>query len=171
MILSYSKIVPDAILKNSQHNLVVHESALPLGKGWSPMTWQILEGKNEIPISLFEASSHGVDSGVIYIRDTILLSGNELVNEWRDKQALKTFELCLRFIDNYDYYKETFEIQEGKDSFYPKRNPIDSELNLDFSLGKQFNLLRVVDNEKYPAYFVKDNIKYIIKIFKDKNES
>ena len=28
-----------------KHNLVVHESDLPKGQGWSPMTWQILEGK------------------------------------------------------------------------------------------------------------------------------
>ena len=44
-ILSYSKIISEDCLKRSKHNLVVHSSALPQGKGWSPLTWQILEGK------------------------------------------------------------------------------------------------------------------------------
>src|SRR3989337_1369707 len=48
----------------NKHNLVVHESDLPKGKGWSPVTWQILEGKNHIPVTLFEASQ-SVDGGPI----------------------------------------------------------------------------------------------------------
>ena len=48
-ILSCSKMVKAMILKRNTHNLVVHESDLPRGKGWSPMTWQVLEGKDEIP--------------------------------------------------------------------------------------------------------------------------
>ena len=40
----------------NKHNIVVHESDLPKGKGFSPLTWQILEGKKSIPISLFEAT-------------------------------------------------------------------------------------------------------------------
>ena len=44
-ILGCSKIVLQTQLALNNHNLVVHESALPEGRGWSPMTWQILEGK------------------------------------------------------------------------------------------------------------------------------
>jgi hypothetical protein len=39
-------------------------------------------------------------------------------------------------------------------------------LNLDLTLREQFNLLRVVDNERYPAYFELNGIKYVIKINK-----
>lgn len=164
-IISYSKIIPKSFLDVHSNNVVIHESELPKGKGWSPMTWQILEGKTSIPFTLFEASAEGVDAGVIYIRDNIFLEGNELVDEWRDKQAEKTFEMSLRFLDNYQYYSEHFETQSGPDSFYRKRTVIDSELDINSSLFDQFNLLRVVDNEKYPAYFIKDGKKFIIKIF------
>ncbi|WP_210412540.1 formyltransferase family protein [Leptospira meyeri] len=164
-IVSYSKIIPKFFLQFHSNNIVVHESELPKGKGWSPMTWQIVEGKSSIPFTLFEASSEGVDAGVVYIRDSLFLSGSELVDEWRDKQADKTFEMCLRFLEHYRYYLEHFETQSGEDSFYKKRTPVDSELNINSSILDQFNLLRVVDNEKYPAYFVKDGKKYIIKIF------
>src|SRR3989338_5728341 len=68
--LSFSKIVPKKILNQHRHNLVVHGSALPLGKGWSPLTWQILEGRNDIPMTLFEADE-ALDSGKIYLQKII----------------------------------------------------------------------------------------------------
>lgn len=46
--LSFSRVVSTEVLKKFKNNLVVHESDLPRGKGWSPLTWQILEGKDEI---------------------------------------------------------------------------------------------------------------------------
>jgi hypothetical protein len=53
--LSFSKIVSKNIRDRFLYNLVVHESDLPQGKGWSPLTWQILEGKGDITVSLIEA--------------------------------------------------------------------------------------------------------------------
>ena len=52
-LLSYGRIVSEEWLALHRHNLVVHASALPKGKGWSPMSWQILEGASTIPITLF----------------------------------------------------------------------------------------------------------------------
>ena len=76
--LGCGQILPVDILSQNKHNLVVHESALPQGKGWSPVTWQILAGKNEIPITLFEAEE-SVDIGNIYLQDIMNFSGTELV--------------------------------------------------------------------------------------------
>ena len=160
-MLGCMKITPEKILSRNQYNLVVHESELPQGKGFSPMTWQILEEKNEIPICLIEASER-VDEGKIWIRDIIKLDGSELNREWRLKQGEKTIELCLRFIDEYEELEP--EVQSGAGSFYKKRGPADSELDIKKTIQEQFNLLRVIDNDNYPAYFLRDNKKYIIKI-------
>lgn len=54
--LSFGRKVPVEVLAGHKHNLVVHASDLPRGRGWSPLTWQILEGKNRFPITLFEAA-------------------------------------------------------------------------------------------------------------------
>lgn len=43
----------------------------------------------------------------------------------------------------------------GKESFYPKRSPKDSELDINKSLNEQFNLLRIASNEDFPAFFTK----------------
>lgn len=152
-----------AKLELNGHNLVVHESLLPEGKGWSPLTWQILEGKKSIPITLFEATEQ-VDAGVIYLQEFIEFQGHELLPELKAKQGNKTNELIVRFIKNLQGMKGI--PQSGDESFYPRRKPKDSELNIDKSIEEQFNLLRVCDNERYPAFFIKDGIKFLLRIEK-----
>lgn len=161
IMLSCEKIFKKLHL--NKHNLVVHESALPQGKGWSPMTWQVLEGKNQIPVTLFEAVE-SVDAGDIYGQEIIELDGTELVEELREKQGRSTQNLILNFIKKYPDVKG--EPQQGEESFYPRRRPDDSRLDLDKTLGEQFNLLRVCDNERYPAWFEVNGVKYIIKTYK-----
>lgn len=162
-MLSYFKITSETFLKMHKHNLVVHESDLPSGKGWAPLFWQIIEGENNIPVVLFEASS-GVDDGDIYMKDYIVLEGHELHDEIRHKQALKTIDMCEHFIDNYESMSPV--PQNGQESKYSKRTAKDSELNFNESLAKQFNLLRTVNNDDYPAFFFHGKHKYILKIFK-----
>ena len=161
-LLGCINIVKDKYLSLNTHNLVVHESDLPKGRGFAPMTWQILEGKNLIPICLLDASSGSPDEGDIWIRDVITLRGSEYLPEWRDLQGKKTIELCLKFIDEYGQLKAQKQI--GKPTYYNRRTPMDSEIDLKKPLGDQVNLLRVVDNENYPAFYKQGNKKYILKI-------
>ena len=147
----------------NKYNLVVHESLLPEGKGWSPLTWQILEGKSEIPVTLFEAEER-VDSGLIYGLEYIRLEGHELINEIRSLQAASTFSLLDKFIA--DYPNNLGVKQTGNSTFYPRRTAQDSELKINSTLKEQFNLLRVCDNERYPAFFIVERIKYYLKIEK-----
>ncbi len=164
--LGCEKIVPRQILNLNKHNLVVHESDLPRGKGWSPLTWQILEGKNEVPISLFEAEDE-VDSGEIYLQDVMHFEGHELIDELRVIQGSKTVDMALEFIERYaEFEKSGGKKQEGKETFYPRRRSRDSELETDKSIIKLFNKLRVVDNERYPAFFKYKGHTYTIKIEK-----
>ncbi|MEQ9230750.1 MAG: formyltransferase family protein [Cyclobacteriaceae bacterium] len=148
----------------NKFNLVVHESDLPEGKGWSPLTWQVLEGRNKLTVSLIEAEEK-IDAGAIYFQEKIQLNGHELIPELREKQAEATFALLKKFIRQYPNI--TSRPQVGKESFYPKRRQADSELDISKTLDSQFNLLRVCDNDRYPAFFVKNGVKYLLKIEKD----
>lgn len=67
LLLRCSRLLSAEQLALHHHSLVVHESALPQGQGWSPMTWQILEGASSIPITLFEATA-ALDAGPIYLQ-------------------------------------------------------------------------------------------------------
>ena len=59
--------------------------------------------------------------------------------------------------------------QLGKTSFYRKRTKKDSEININKSIRKQFNLLRVTDNKRYPAFFYLKGHKYKLQIERYKN--
>lgn len=168
-ILGYHSLIETKYLKLHKHNIVVHESPLPQGKGWAPLFWQILEGKHEITFTMFEASD-AIDNGPIYMYRTLHLTGYELHDAIREKQAQLTIEMCKEFINNYDKYKIPIP-QIGKESFYPKRTPKDSKLALDKTIREQFNLLRIVNNEEFPAFFEIDGHRYILTIREDKDEA
>ncbi len=162
--LSCEKIAGPEILSRNKYNLVVHESALPKGRGWSPLTWQIIEGKNNIPITLFEAEI-SVDSGEIYFQKIMKFKGDELVDELRKMQGESTIELILKFVRAYP--KISGKKQKGKATYYPRRRPEHSELDIRKPLKNLISQLRVADNERYPAFFFYKNKKYILKIYKE----
>mgnify|MGYP001294111576 CR=1 FL=1 len=151
------------VLERNRHNLVVHASDLPSGRGWSPMTWQVLEGKREIPIVLFEARE-AVDSGPIYLRETMVFDGTELLDELREAVAQCTMSLCERFVATYPAVLDGATAQSGTASYYPRRTAKDSELDPEKSLAAQFALLRVVDNQRYPAFFELNGARYTLQI-------
>jgi RimJ/RimL family protein N-acetyltransferase len=161
--LSYGRIVDAAILGRYRHNLVVHESDLPKGRGWSPMSWQIIEGAQRIPVTLLEAVDE-VDAGPIYLQDWIELEGHELSSDWRALQAAATIRLCRRFVQRYPGVLSEASEQIGGPTFYRKRRPKDSELNPSESLAAQFNLLRAVDNIRYPAFFDINGERFVLRI-------
>ena len=132
----------------------------------SPLTWQILEGKNSIPISVFEANEK-IDAGKIYLKSNLIMQGDELINQVREKLYLEIETLVFRFLE---MNKSKAIEQTGKESFYSRRNKNNSELDIKKSIESQFNLLRVCDNERYPAFFYKGNKKYILKIYKSEDD-
>ncbi|SMM99278.1 hypothetical protein SPONN_400 [uncultured Candidatus Thioglobus sp.] len=161
-ILSYHAIIENKCLKLHKHNIVIHESCLPHGKGWSPLFWQILEGKGNIPFTMFEASNN-IDNGDIYMQKTLKLTSYELNQELREKQANFTMEMCLEFLNNYAKYSNPSK-KNGQESFYRKKSEIDDKIDVNKTIKEQFNLLRIVNNKDYPAFFELDGNKYILKI-------
>ncbi|MEA3641705.1 MAG: UDP-4-amino-4,6-dideoxy-N-acetyl-beta-L-altrosamine N-acetyltransferase [Lamprobacter sp.] len=67
-------------------------------------------------------------------------------------QAEATHELCRWFVDTYPTSAEQGQAQAGEETFYPRRRLLDSRLDAELSLAEQFDLLRVVDNARYPAF-------------------
>lgn len=163
-MLGCTKIVSDEILERNRFNMVVHESDLPKGKGFAPVSWQILENKDVIPVCLIEAGSD-VDSGDVWLKGYIELSGTELCDEWRRKQGEISIKLALSFVTEFENLKPIK--QKGQASFYSRRTPKDSELDCNKSIEEQFNLLRIVDNNRYPAFFMHKGVKYKLEIYRD----
>jgi UDP-2,4-diacetamido-2,4,6-trideoxy-beta-L-altropyranose hydrolase len=163
--LGCEQIVEQKILDQFRYNLVVHESSLPQGKGWSPLTWHILQGENNIPIVLFEAQAT-VDSGDIYLQDYIRLDGSELIGELRAMQGRKTLEMVKHFVINFEALVRNRTSQSGDSTYFLKRGPDDGRIKGENTLDEVFQLLRVSDHENYPCFFEKNSIVFKVRLEK-----
>lgn len=144
--------------------LVLHASDLPNGRGWSPHVWAVLGGAGTITVSLLEAREP-VDSGDVWLKVRFTLDGHELLPEINEKLFRCELDLMSAAIEQFDAIKP--EVQSGdQGSYLRKRTPEDSRLLPEKTLAEQFDLLRVVDNERYPAYFDFRGRRYLIKIEK-----
>ena len=84
----------------------------------------------------------------------------------RREQAAATFKLCNEFVAGYPGVLQKAREQRGSPSYFPRRTPENSRIDLDLPLRDQFNLLRVVDNQRYPAFFDLSGYRYYIQIRK-----
>lgn len=166
-LLSCEKILDKKSLEKNKRNIVVHASDLPAGKGFSPLQWQILEGKNEITVTLMEASEE-VDSGGIYFKRKLTYDGSELYDELREKLGRIIVDMCNEYAGGYKDYEP--QPMTGRVSNYRKRNRADDEIDAYKTIATQFNHFRIADNEKHPLYFKYRNNTYILKIYKKKKE-
>ena len=164
-VLGYTKKLSNKFLENNILTLLVHESNLPYGRGSAPMQWQVLKNKKNIKICLIMVDKK-LDCGDIILKDQMIFKGDELNGEIREKQAKYTLKIINNFLKKYP--KFTRKKQKGLPTYFKKRNELDSKLNINKSIKKQFNLLRICDNENYPAYFIYKSNKYYLKIYKEK---
>lgn len=144
--------------------LVIHASDLPEGRGWSPHIWQILEGKNRIVVSLIEAQEP-VDSGVIWAQRDLVLDGHELSDEINEKLFAIEFELmehALEIVGSGTPMRQ----DDRPPSYYRRRTPEDSRLDPSRSIAEQFDLLRVADPQRFPAFFDHRGHRYLVRIEK-----
>jgi len=162
-ILGYTRIIKVSKLKNFQYALVVHESDLPKGKGFSPVKYQILENKDKIKVSLIECSKN-FDSGDIFEQDHFFIKPIDIYEEIRKKQYLATEKIITKFLKKYPNVKK--RKQRGISTFYKKLTYKDDKIDPKKSIITQFNLLRSTDYNKFPNYFYYKGQKFYIKIYK-----
>ena len=162
-VLGYTKILKKDFLSRNKMVMIVHESDLPKGKGFSPIQWQILEGKNKITICLIEAREK-IDSGEILEKEKLIFDGSELYDEIRESQARVSFDLIKKFLKKYP--KISKELQNGKSTYYRRRTKEDSELDVNASIKENFSKLRIGNNEEWPSFFKLNGSTYILKIYK-----
>ena len=168
LIFSYFKKVPKKYLDYSKFNLVIHGSNLPYGKGMSPISWQILQGENRIVFTLFEANEN-FDEGKYYLKKNVNFGKTSLLKKIKEIQFREMLNIYVKFLNNMKKIK--LKEQKGASTYFRYRTPNDSMIDVNKSIKDQFNLLRVVDNENYPAFFIYKNKRFKIQIIEDDKNS
>ena len=52
-------------------------------------------------------------------------------------------------------------------TYYPKRSPKDSEIDVNKGISEQFDLIRICDPDRFPVFFYKNGERFNITIKKD----
>jgi len=167
-LVSCGQLIGDAIRNLFTDTLVLHASDLPQGRGWSPYIWTILEGAKSVTVSLLDAKDP-VDTGAVWFKKKFNLEGHELLPEINEMLFTSELSLMTRAVKEM---KSMAPMEQSGESrpYLRKRSPEDSRLDPYKTIAEQFDLLRVVDSKRFPAFIDHRGKRYLIKIEKDKNE-
>ncbi len=156
----------DLVLKQDRDKykktLVIHASDLPNGRGWSPHIWAVINGAEEITLTLLEAEDE-VDSGDVWKKINVNVPKTALydqINELIFDAELKLMDFAVEKFNSVVPFNQISE----DTTYWPKRTPEDSEINIQKSISEQFDLIRVCDPNRFPAFFYKDGKKFILKV-------
>lgn len=168
-LISCSEMVRADVQARYRNTLVIHASSLPQGRGWSPHVWAILEGRNRICVTLLEAAEK-VDAGAIWAQREVALEGHELWDEIAAAIGAAEFELMEWAIAMAETVVPQPQTEDGA-TYYRRRAPADGELDVNCSIAAQFDLLRVSDPYRYPAFFDYRGHRYAVRIEKQDKEN
>lgn len=162
-LVSCHEIIRAPVRNRYKHSLVLHASDLPHGRGMSPHIWQILEGRNDFVLTLLDAEDK-VDSGNIWKKRLVQVDRTALWHEIDEKLFDAEIELIDWALAHCD---SSYSVpQQGTSTYYPRRTPEDSRLDLSKPLIDSFNLLRVANPDRYPAWFEVEGQRFVVKIEK-----
>lgn len=164
-LISCNEIIRENITNLYKHSLVIHASDLPHGRGWSPLSWQILEGKEKIKLSLIEANQK-VDTGKIWLQKDMIFSNDMIFEEINKTLFESEIFLINQALKNYHDIEPNKQDKKDGLKTYKKRNPEDSKLDINKDIKSQFNLIRIADPNRYPAFFIIHGRKYKLKLEK-----
>jgi hypothetical protein len=164
-LISCNTIIKQETQSLYRHVLVIHASDLPLGRGWSPHIWQILAGNTDITVSLLEAAEK-VDSGRIWCKQTCHIPKTALFDEINRILFQTEIDIMSYALDSYHSITPQPQDMSIAPTYYPKRTPEDSRLDINQSLRSLFDQIRVADPHRYPAFFYLDGQKFTLTLGK-----
>lgn len=163
-LISCSEIVEEKERFKYKKSLVIHASNLPKGRGWSPHIWEIINGADFVTLSLLEAEDK-VDSGKIWKKKKVFIPKDFLWDEINSSIFEAEIELMDYAIDNFNIVEPVCQDDETA-TYYERRKPEDSQLDIQKSISEQFDKIRVCDPNRFPAFFEINGFKYSIKLEK-----
>src|SRR5690606_15843919 len=122
------------------------------GRGWSPHIWDILAGADRLTVTLLEAADK-VDSGDIWRKVAVPLEGHELAHEINAKLFAAELELMEFAVATAGTVQPAPQDASVAPPYPPRRTPAMGELDPHKTIAEQFDLLRVADPDRYPAFF------------------
>lgn len=151
-LISCSEIVSSNDRAAYRHCLVLHASDLPRGRGWSPHIWEILASGTHIVLSLIEAEDK-VDTGRIWSQLRVDIPHHALWDEINHRLFEAELQLMDVAVREHGVLQPRPQSADTQPTYCRRRTPADSEIDPQKSIAEQFNLVRVCDPQRFPAFF------------------
>ncbi|WP_430623876.1 formyltransferase family protein [Marinimicrobium locisalis] len=170
-LVSCSEWVDEITRSRFDHVIVLHASDLPKGRGWSPHVWDLLNGAEAITVSAIDASDP-VDSGAVWAKKTFEVPPHALWNEIHRRLFEAELDLMEQVLHQIQRgASPTPQPRDAEPTYHPRRRPADSEVDPELPLRELFNRIRVMDPDRYPAFFRMHGHTYTITLQKrDEND-
>lgn len=122
----WSQIIDKEALNIPENGFIgFHSSKLPAGRGGAPVNWSLIEGADEVWISMFYYTI-GVDAGDIIIQGSVPVEPRDDVGTVFDALAREACELASSAHDDLAQSRVNARSQELADATYrPRRQPQD----------------------------------------------
>lgn len=127
--------------------VLFHMTALPFGRGGSPLQNLVVRGLRETLISAIRASGE-LDAGPIYLQRPLSLAGTA------DEIFLRAEPIVLTMIEEIARTRPVPVPQQGEPVVFTRRKPADGDVAGLPGLDAVYDHIRMLDGEGYPPAFV-----------------
>ena len=156
----YYHVIPPDVLKIPKLGIyVVHETDLPEGRGHAPLNWTILNKKDRLTVTLFKAEGE-VDAGPTVCKRSIPISKYQTIRDLRELANRLTLGILRDCLISLISGTPTLTPQIGNPTYYNKRNPDDSEIDINKSILDQWDLIRATQNPDYQTFFKINGVRF-----------
>lgn len=169
LLVSCSEIVMAKDRDRYGVSLVLHASDLPRGRGWSPHIWELAAGATAMTLTLLEAGDK-VDSGRIWKKICIPVPPTALWNEINHLLFQAEVQLMDFALESHGAIEPREQSAEVEPTYFRMRTPQDSRIDPHQSIAEQFNLIRVCDPVRFPAFFEYCGQRYALTLEKANEE-
>jgi methionyl-tRNA formyltransferase len=127
--------------------VLFHMTALPFGRGGSPLQNLVVRGLSETTISAIRVTGE-VDAGPVYLRRPLSLAGTA------DEILLRAEPIVQAMIEEIARTRPVPVPQQGEPVVFARRKPADGDLAGLPGLDAVHDHIRMLDGEGYPPAFV-----------------
>lgn len=144
--LHWSSIIPGEIYQACEC-IIFHMTALPYGRGGSPLQNLIMRGHKDTMLTAFRCD-RDLDAGPIYLQRPLALDGPA----WQILQ--RTTGIMIDMVETIMRENPSPVPQQGTPEVFVRRRPQESSLQLMTDIDRAFDLIRMLDAEGYPNAFL-----------------
>jgi methionyl-tRNA formyltransferase len=149
----WSQIIEPRVLDVPDRGFLgFHSSRLPEGRGGAPVNWSLIDGADEVWISLFHYEP-GVDSGDIVAQGSVPVTHRDDVETVFDALANEACRLASSVRQQLETDSVTAEPQSISDATYrPRRQPQDGLIDWRRNPEQQYDWVRA-QTDPYPGAY------------------